>query len=327
MTDASRAAGATASPERPGTRSVHLLHHQGGNMSDQADVLRRLIRTREGPAPEPTPPPSARSLVFTSGKGGVGTSNLALNLAIALGEQGQRVALIDADFGLANLDLLCGLAPGCDLGDVLAGGRPLADAIVNGPADVRILPGAHGTRTAPEVLADAPRRVASELAELEAGADFLLIDAGSGLNPSIATLAAAADGVVLVTTPEPTSVADAHAALRRLGRPSRDLALRLIVNQAHSNAEAADCLARLAASSRHFLGTVVAPLGYVRSDDSVPRAVRLRKPFVSAFPNSLASRCVRQLATTLIEERHPRPPKPGFFASLTARRALGRVAG
>lgn len=297
-------------------------------MSDQADVLRQLVRSREGPIPMPDPPPTpaARSLVFTSGKGGVGTSNLALNLAIALGELGQRVALVDADFGLANLDLLCGLAPGCDLGDVLVGGRPLADAIVPGPGDIRILPGAHGTRTLADALGDAPKRLAKELAELEAGADFLLIDAGSGLGPSIATLAAAADGVVLVTTPEPTSVADAHAALRRLGRAAGSSSLRVVVNQAQSDAEAADCLARLAASSRQFLGMVVSPLGFVRSDARVTQAVRARKPFVTAYPNSLAARGVRRLAGVLADERRPRPPRPGFFAALSARWALGRVA-
>ena len=285
-------------------------------MPDQADRLRQL-------AAASSPLRRARSLVFTSGKGGVGTSNLALNLAIALGEQGQRVALVDADFGLANLDLLCGLAPGCDLGDVLAGGRPLSDAIVPGPGDIRILPGAHGTRTMADVLTDAPKRLAKELAELEAGTDFLLIDAGSGLGPSIATLASAADGLVLVTTPEPTSVADAHAALRRF---SRTATVRVVATQAHSNSEATDCLARIAASSRQFLGMVVTPLGFVRADPHVPQAVRLRKPFVTAYPNSLAARGVRRLAETLMDERRPRPPRPGFFASLAARWALGRVA-
>src|SRR3954470_16722677 len=120
-------------------------------MSDQADGLRQLIQARSGttavvdlPAPSrmPEAPAAARSLVLTSGKGGVGTSNLALNLAIALGEYGQRVVLVDADLGLANIDLLCGLAPELDLGEVLAGGRPLADALVAGPGEIRILPGA-----------------------------------------------------------------------------------------------------------------------------------------------------------------------------------------
>ncbi|HEX8200572.1 MAG TPA: P-loop NTPase, partial [Isosphaeraceae bacterium] len=240
-------------------------------MSDQADGLRQLVQARAGSValaepPAPAAPPVARSLVLTSGKGGVGTSNLALNLAIALGEYGQRVVLIDADLGLANIDLLCGLEPAVDLGDVLAGGRPLAEAIVAGPGDIRILPGAHGMRTLLGALADGAERLAAELEELEMGADFLLVDAGSGLGPAIATLAAAADQVVVVTTPEPTSVADAHAALGRLHRPCGGPVLRAVANQAGSAAEAAEVLARLAAASRQFLGVVVSPLGYVRGD-------------------------------------------------------------
>src|SRR5690242_13194777 len=135
-------------------------------MSDQADGLRQLVRARSGTTaladrPDPGPPRArgepagARSLLWTSGKGGVGTSNLVLNLAIALGEYGQRVVLVDADLGLANIDLLCGLAPARDLGDVLAGECSLAEATVMGPGDVRIIPGAHAVRTLAEVLGDA----------------------------------------------------------------------------------------------------------------------------------------------------------------------------
>jgi flagellar biosynthesis protein FlhG len=264
--------------------------------------------------------------VLTSGKGGVGTSNLALNLAIALGEAGQRVVLVDADLGLANIDLLCGLAPASDLGDVLAGDCPLAEAIVTGPGGIQIVPGAHGMRTLVDVLGDGPSRIVNELAELEASADFLLVDAGSGLGPGIATIAAAAREVVIVTTPEPTSVADAHATIgrfRRLAGPS----LRAIVNQAESSAEAADVLVRLSASSRQFLGTVVSELGHVRSDPHVPMAVRLRKPFVVAYPGAIASKGVRRLAQVLIDEGRPgRTRRPGFFTALAARWALHRVA-
>jgi flagellar biosynthesis protein FlhG len=299
-------------------------------MSDQADALRQRVKAHAGPAALAEPPPEvapvARSLVFTSGKGGVGTSNLALNLAIALGEYGQRVVLVDADLGLANLDLLCGLAPGRDLGDVLAEGRPLAEAIAEGPGEIRIVPGAHGTRTLPDCLAEAPARLAKELAALEADADFLLIDAGSGLGPSIALLAAAADQVAVVTTPEPTSVADAHAALARLRRPAGGPTLRAVVTQADSAREAHDCLSRLASTTRQFLGMVVTPLGYVRSDTHVPLAVRSRRPFLNAYPHGPAARCVRRLARTLIEERRPRPRRPGFFAAVAARLALARVA-
>jgi flagellar biosynthesis protein FlhG len=258
----------------------------------------------------------------------VGTSNLALNLAIALGERGQRVVLVDADFGLANIDLLCGLVPSCDLGDVLAGDRTLDEAIVGGPGGIRIIPGAHGSRTLIEALGDSPRRLIEELSSLENEADLLVVDAGSGLGSSIGTLAAAADEVVVVTTPEPTSVADAHAAINRFRRLAGAPRLGAVVNQASSIVEASEVLARLTASSRQFFGAVVDGLGSVRSDPHVPLAVRSRRPFSTAYPGAAASRDVRRLARVLLErQREPaRSRRPGFFAALAARWALGRVA-
>jgi flagellar biosynthesis protein FlhG len=180
-------------------------------------------------------------------------------------------------------------------------------------------------RTLPEVLGDGPARLASELEGLEAGADVLIIDAGSGLGPGVATLAAAADEVVVVTTPEPTSVADAHATIGRLRRLP-GVRLRAAVNQAASAAEGADTLERLCASSRQFLGAVVTPLGYVRADPHVPLAVRARQPFLLAYPNSVASRGVRRMARDLTAERLAGAYRPGFFAALAARWALSRVA-
>lgn len=285
-------------------------------MSDQAERLRELA-ARATPAPR-----SARSLVFTSGKGGVGTSNLALNLAIALGQRGRRVLLVDADLGLANLDLLCGLAPRCDLGDALASGRPLGDAIAEGPGGIRLLAGAHGTRSLAEILAGAPARIAQEIDGIESEYDEILIDAGSGLNPAIAAMAAACDGVVLATTPEPTSMADAGAALRRLAPVATT---RLVATQARSAQEAGACLADVAASGRQFLGLVATPLGHVRCDYRVPLAVRARVPFLLAHPGGPAARDVRRLAQVLISERSPgRTRGRGLFAALARRwRAAG----
>jgi flagellar biosynthesis protein FlhG len=182
-------------------------------------------------------------------------------------------------------------------------------------------------RTLGDVLSDAPARLVADLAEMEAGTDFLLVDAGSGLGPSILTLAAAADQVVVVTTPEPTSVADAHAVIGRLRRPGGGPpALRAVVNQARSTQEGLDCLNRLTASSRQFLGAVVTPLGHVRLDPRVPQAVRRRRPLLVDSPGSVAARGVRRLARILIEERRPRQRRPGFFTAVSARWALGRVA-
>jgi flagellar biosynthesis protein FlhG len=312
-------------------------------MSDQADRLRQLAlasrATTAIASPLAADAPSlsgsesqktTRSLLFTSGKGGVGTSNLVLNLAIALGEMGQRVVAVDADLGLANLDLLCGLTPRYDLGDVLSGRCRLVDAIVTGPGDIQVLPGAHAIRTDGENLSGGPARLAAELRELESQADFVLVDGGSGLGPGIAILAAAAEQVVVVSTPEPTSVADAHAAISRFQRLPASPRLRVLVNQAASASEASDVLDRLVASSRHFLGAVVAPLwpGCIRSDPHVPWAVRNRRPFSVAYPAARASRGVRRVARALVRERHPplRDHRAGFFAEVAARWAQSRVA-
>ncbi len=315
-------------------------------MSDQADRLRELVEARRSAAtstaladderaaatiaPQPVSPRTARSLLFTSGKGGVGTSNLVLNLAIALAELDQRVVVVDADIGLANLDLLCGLTPQYDLGDVLAGRCRLFDALMTGPGEIQIVPGAHALRTAAEDLGSAPARLVAELSELEAEADFVLVDAGSGLGPGVIMLGAAVDQAVIVSTPEPTSIADAHAAVGRFARLTAPPRLRLLVNQAASNSEAVDVLDRLVASSRQFLGAVVSPLGtgLIRADHHVPMAVRGRKPFLTAFPGAVAARGVRRLARALIRERHPpaRNRSAGFFRSLAARWALSHVA-
>ena len=188
----------------------------------------------------------------------------------------------------------------------------------------RIVPGAHASRTLVERLADAPDRLLIELAGLEAEADFLLVDAGSGLARAITVLASSGDEVLVVTTPEPTSVADAHAAIGRLRRLPNSPVLRAVVNQAGSKGEGDEVLARLSASSRQFLGAVVDGLGFVRADPRVPLAVRANRPFSTTYPSSVASRDVRRLAQTLAARSQSGPKtrpskRPGFFEALVAR--------
>jgi flagellar biosynthesis protein FlhG len=274
-------------------------------MSDQAEGLRRLVRERNASAAlidaSVAVRTRTRSLLLTSGKGGVGTSNVALNLALTLGEMGRSVLLVDADLGLANLDLLCGVSPTRDLGDVLSGEAMLSEAMVDGPFGVRLLPGAHAMRILPAMFEEAPERLAAELAALEHSAEFVIIDAGSGLNPGIGTLARAADEIAVVTTPEPTATADTHAAIARLRRLA-GVRLRVLVNQARSSGEAREVLDRVVVSSRAFLGASVSPMGYVRHDPRVGPAVRSRTPFLRAAPRGAASRSLRRLARNWVAE-------------------------
>lgn len=268
-------------------------------MSDQAYGLRQLVQTGTV---------SPQTLVFASGKGGVGTSNVVLNLAIALAGAGQRVLLIDADFGLANLDLLGGGQPSCDLGDVLSANRPLSEAVTDGPNGLRLLAGAHGARTDAARLATAAARLVAGLDALRPSRDFILIDAGSGLGRCEPFLPIA-DAVVVVTTPEPTSLADTCALFARC-RPDRSRGpigpapeLRFLVNQALSRREGARTIERLRAEAREFLGLVVVPIGVLPNDPHVGRAVRRRQAVVLAHPHCRASRGARRLARALIEER------------------------
>jgi flagellar biosynthesis protein FlhG len=316
-------------------------------MTDQAERLRELAEIRRVPKGSAARVASAETraedrgqcaasartthaILFTSGKGGVGTSNLVLNLGIALGERGQRVVVVDADLGLANLDLLCGLTPRFDLGDVLAGRCRLVDAMVAGPGDIQIIPGAHAVRTGIQELGGGATRLVSELSELTTQADFLLMDGGSGLAGGVELLAAAADDVVIVSTPEPASIADLHASIGRLQQLPARPRLRVLVNQARSASEALDVLDDVVASSRQFLGAVVSPLepGFIQFDLRVQVAVRSRRPFLTAYPKGVASRGVYRLARALVREQQPTPRqrRAGFFAALVARRAASQVA-
>jgi flagellar biosynthesis protein FlhG len=284
-------------------------------MSDQAEDLRRIVQIRLGgggrrplPVSRPDRPPDGRVTLLTSGKGGVGTSVLSLNLAVALAQAGRSVILIDADLGRANLDLLAGVSPSSDLGDVLMSKSAPADALIGVIPGLRLMAGAHGLRTTDAALADAPGRVASLIADLRPSADEILIDAGTGLGPATARLAPA-DRVLLVATPEPTALADSHAALLRLRRAPDAPGPRLqaLINGAYSAAEARDSLQHLRDDAREFLGLVLEPLGYVRHDTRVPKAVRLRRPLLLGTGGGPAAKDLRRLAADLLADPDAAP--------------------
>ncbi len=272
-------------------------------MADQATGLRRLAdevrqeirgalagRARGG---------GVRLLAVASGKGGTGKTNLAVNLALAFREQGQPVLLVDADVGLANADLVLGVEPRLHLGHVLGGQVRLADALVSGPLGLRLLPGG----TALEDLAFlGPAHVLSLLnqltAEVPAG-DLVIVDVGAGLSPLVRSLLCAVTEVLVVTTPEPTAVADAYATMKVLARERPETVVYLVVNQAEGPAEAREVSRTLARVARRYLGMTVTELGFVPRDPCVPRSVREKRPFLLAAPRSPASRAVRELAQRL----------------------------
>ncbi|MHC4660955.1 MAG: MinD/ParA family protein [Planctomycetota bacterium] len=272
---------------------------------DQAQKLRALAETGR---------PAAKVVAVTSGKGGVGKTNLASNLAIAAAQLGQKVILLDADLGLANVDIVLDLSPKSTLNDLIAGKYNVFDILVEGPGGIRVVPGANGIAR----LADLDVAKRTELLEylqlLEFEADLIFIDTSAGISGNVIQFCAAADEAVIVATPEPTAITDAYAIIKTLSRTGGDVKLKFLVNQVVNRVEALRIADRVVSVSREFIKTKVDSFGYILSDPHVPVSVRRRRPFVLEFPYAPASLCVKTLATRLCVM--PRRDGGGFFAKL-----------
>ena len=239
------------------------------------------------------------TIAVTSGKGGVGKSNIALNLAILLSAAGNRVALLDADFGLANLDVLVDAQVRSNLAHVVAGQRRLSDVVVDLACGVQLVPGASGLAQMANLNDFQRANLIAELTGLEDSNDVIVLDTGAGIGRNVMTFASGADTVLVVTTPEPTSITDAYATIKVLHQQGCDGKISLLVNFASDRTEARSTYSRIATVARDFLGVSLFDAGYILADPKVPAAVRKREPYVLAYPRCQASRCLAALATKL----------------------------
>ena len=302
-------------------RSPSLTLRVSEFMRDQASTLRNLIQRRSADAPAAAGE-RARIVTFTSGKGGVGKSNLALNVAVAMAQAGARVCLLDANPGLSNIDLLCGLNCYWNFGHVLTGARSLSEVILKGPAGINIVPGASGLlelavtdrSPGPCGLEDSAHidhhpahkgsgnshaNLAEQVAALETAYDVLVVDTGTGLTETARRFANVADITFLVTTPEPTAIADAYATLKAWQGNVASMP-EVLVNRAASAAQAKQILDRFAQTTELFLHCSMPSGCWVAEDDSVPQAVIARRPFVEITPDGAATRDVRAIAKRLL---------------------------
>jgi flagellar biosynthesis protein FlhG len=247
---------------------------------------------------------SMRVIAVSSGKGGVGKTNLVTNLAVEMAQLGRRVLLIDADLGLANVDIVMGLSPQATLAEVIRGERRIDEAIVVGPAGVRVLPSASGVA---EIVHLSPTERLSLLAQfdaLEEHFDVVLIDTGAGISENVLFFASAAQEVIVVAVPEPTSIADAYALMKVLGARHATRRFRLVVNQARSAEEGRSVYARLSEVTARFLDVSIDYLGHVLLDPTVRKAVSQRKPLVLAYPECAASRAILTLSRRVLMSRY-----------------------
>ena len=249
----------------------------------------------------------ARLVAISSGKGGVGKSNLAVNLAVRLSEMGRRVVLLDADLGTADADVLCGLMARGNLAHVVAGRRTLAETMIEAPGGFRLIPGASGLANMAALSEFERSRLVDQMSGLEADADVVLIDTGAGISPNVLAFLLAADQQLIVTTPEPTAVTDAYALIKTASRQRQDLDIRVLVNMARDAHEARQVFERIDAVCKRFLNLTPRFAGHVGLDPRVPQAVRRRRPFVLEFPTTEASLCINRLAHRL--DRHATEPR------------------
>ncbi len=271
-------------------------------------------------APREAEGPRAAAWAITSGKGGVGKSTLSLNLGIPLSAEGKRVLLIDADLGLANIDILLGITPEHNLQDLLRGRVSAFDVIVEGPKGLSILPAASGISESEAWQSDDGARLSEELGRLERAFDLILIDTGAGISNKVTDFVLSADRAIVVATPEPTSIADAYAMVKIATGQRPDLPVGLIVNRAKSPREAHELHDKFDEIVRRFLNISIDKVGYVVEDLEMERATRNQHPVVLASPRSEAARCLKKIGADLageldLADRH----QPGLFARLASR--------
>ncbi len=256
--------------------------------------LRHLRQVRDGKRVI-----SPRVISVTSGKGGVGKSSVVANLALALAAKGERVLLLDGDFGLANLDIMLDLKPRGNIHHVLTGECDTRDILVRVAPNVDMLPASSGALDMTQLGDDKKTKLIDILQSLENSYDVLLIDTGAGISEDVTWLNATAGEIIVVATPEPTSIADAYALIKVVNQKHKIKDFHLLVNQARSEAEAIRVYQQITGVSDRFLNVSIDYLGHVLWDDLWTYAVRQRKPIVSAYPSSNAAKNFSALADTL----------------------------
>ena len=285
-------------------------------MKDQAEQLRNLANTTwaDKTRAAAAATRSTRILAISSGKGGVGKTNVVVNVALAMARQMHRVLILDADLGLANIDVVMGITPRFNLQHVINGQKSIRDVVVQGDFGIQVISGGSGLADLAN-LSDTQRdALIGSLAELESMADVLLVDTGAGIGPNVLQFILAAQELIIVTTPEPTAITDAYSLIKVVSRLSSDVPLKLLVNQVRTVKEAEEITANIVGVARRFLHLEVGSYGHLPYDSNLIKAVRRQMPVLTAYPNSPAAFAFHGLAARIWNEEPPEMQiKPGIL--------------
>ncbi len=241
-------------------------------------------------------------LCFSSGKGGVGKTSIVTNLAFAVSQLGKSVLIVDADLGLANVDVMLGITPKYSIQHLFSGQKSLSEIIMTGPGGIRLLPASSGIQELCNLDESEKLFLLNEFDNLDYPVDIMLIDNAAGISDTVMYFNIAAQKRVIVLTPEPTSITDAYALIKVLSQKYKVEEFFIVVNWANSKQEAKKIFKQLTQVADKFLGFLSFHyLGYIPKDMSIPKSVRQQRPALELFPDSKASQEIRQLAENILK--------------------------
>lgn len=266
-------------------------------MVDQAKQLRDKVMQKKTKKERR----QTRILAVTSGKGGVGKSNFALNFALGLVEQNKKVLIFDVDLGFANIDVLLGRSPEESIASMLEKDLSIWDIIEEGPNGLLFISGGNGFNDVFQMDESKLNKFFKELSQIQGLVDYIILDTGAGLSYENLRFILAADDVILVTTPEPTSITDAYSVVKMVHGKNPNVHMKLVVNQCTSEKEGIQTAENFKKVTEQFLGQQIETLGFLPSDANIPSAVKKQTPFFLAYPGSQASKAIQKLAGEFLE--------------------------
>ena len=271
---------------------------------DQAEQLRLLVTKQQELKKKERK--VSRVITVTSGKGGVGKSTLTVNLAIQLARLGKKVIILDADFGLANIEVMLGIRPEYNLADLMFKGKELKDIIIKGPEDIGFISGGSGIQELSRLTREQVVYLVQKLYELDELADIILVDTGAGISDSVLEFVSASNEVLLVATPEPTSITDAYALLKTLNRRSGfskdDTIIKMVANRIKTKEEGDTLYTKLGLVVDKFLNLKMEFIGAIPDDPNCGKAIMQQQPITLAEPRSASVKAIKAIAEKLAQK-------------------------